>query len=180
MPLTEREKEELARKIDQQRKAMWEGQTTRKLDEQTTRKPDEQTTRKSDEQTTRKSDEQTTRKSDEQKAKEQSQDERKELAKKIKQQRRAVWKGEPESRSKRPKSGRSIDRVLYDQKEAELAEQHAIDHSDQQETEEESKEYRSKAPPLKLALIVIIGLLGAIALGIAIGYIAVVRNLINV
>ena len=196
MPLTEREKEELARKIDQQRKAMWKGQPTSERQTKTEQSPEksEETSKPKQEpeiaKQTPKSDyhaveSEIVDRPDETKPtlKEQSQDEKEELAKKIKQQRRAVWKGKPEPRSKRPKSARSVDRALYNQKKPELAEHPAIDHSEQQETqetEEESKEYQSKAPPLKLALIVIIGLIGAIALGIAIGYIAVVRDLINV
>ena len=172
MPLTEREKEELARKIDQQRKAMWKGQPTRKPESQKTREPESQRARKPEDQTTRKPDNQI--------AKEQRQDEREELVKKIKQQRRAVWKGEPEARSKKPRSARSISRVLHQQEESESAKQHATSHLDQQETEEKNREYRSKAPHLKLALIVIISLIGAIALGVAIGYFVAARGLINV
>ena len=97
--------------------------------------------------------------------------EKEELAEKIKQQRRTVWRGEPAARSKRKKRKfRSTRRVLDYQQETEPTEQSAENRSNEQETKEKSRDYQSKAPTLKLAVIVILGLIGAIAIGVTIGY----------
>ena len=193
MPLTEHEREELAKKIDQQRKAMWKGQTTGDRQTKNKRSPEKddgtlkrqqkpQEVEQASELYYHVAEDEVIDEPDEVEppSKEQRQDEREELAKKIKQQRRAIWKGEPATRSKEPKSARSISKALHRQEESESAEQQATSHSNQQETEEKNREYRSKAPHLKLALIVIISLIGAIALGVAIGYFVAARGLINV
>ena len=52
--------------------------------------------------------------------------------------------------------------------------------SSQREAEKENKDYKSRVPAIKVVLIVIACLMGAIALGIAMGYLAAVRNLINI
>ncbi len=107
--------------------------------------------------------------------------ERAELAKKINQQRRTVWRGEPAARSKRKKRKlRSARRVLDYQQEIEPTEQSTANQSNERETKEKSRNRRSKVPTLKLAIIVILSLIGAIAIGIAIGYFAASRNLINI
>lgn len=190
MPLDEREREELAKKINQQRRAMWKGQVTKERRTKEKRRKEEQPpeTQQQDEgiaQTPEplsqavEEDPQKEPGRIEQLPERVKEREKEELAEKIRQQRRAVWRGKPEARSKRKKRGPgSAKRVLNYQQEIEPAEQRDVNQPNK--PKEKSRDYKSKAPTLKLALIVILGLIGAIAIGVAIGYIAASRGLINI
>lgn len=217
MPLSEREKEELAKKIEQQREDMWKGQAT---SERGTRKKrwrkkteeilESQHERREVEQAPeypqeleeieqapeypqkREEAEQIPephhhviadepveeRREVEQPPEEQSETE--ELAEKIRQQRRTVWQGKPEvkgRKKKKPRTTRSVRRVVPHQQESESSEKSP---ADERKAKEKSRDHKSKVPTLKLALIVVIGLIGAIAIGIAIGYVVAIKDLIKI
>ena len=177
MPLDEREREELAKKINQQRRAMWKGQVTK--GRQTGKKREANKAEESSiPQPTVDPGYQTVEEEPTEELKEVEQTpveikktDREELAEKIKQQRRTVWKGEPETRARRKKQeSRSNRRVLDYQQETEPIEQLVPNPIDEPMAKEKSRDYQSKAPTLKLAVIVILGLIGAIAVGVTIGY----------
>ncbi len=177
MPLDEREREELAKKINQQRRAMWKGQVTK--GSQTEKKQGGQKTKEGiPAQPTvdpgyRTSEEEPAGelKEVEQSLKEIKEREKEELAKKIKQQRETVWNGEPETRGTQKKQrSRSNRRVLDYQQETKAIEQPESNPIDEPVAKEKSRDYKSKAPTLKLAVTVILGLVGTIAIGVAIGY----------
>lgn len=129
--------------------------------------------------------------------------EKKELAKRIKEQRRAMWKGEvaTRSRTKKRRDLRGARRVPDHQEEHQEAGQHSESHretvgedsveehqeseqvSDRQSDEPEARRKdsiaQSNIPPLRLALLVMIGLIAAILIGVAVGYLAAVRDWIN-
>ena len=125
---------------------------------------------------------------------------KKKLAEKIKEQRRAMWKGEvtTRSRTKRKRDLRGARRVSDRQKEHEevgqdlepFIDKDSVEEpregeqvSDHQSNDPEAKREDSSAqsliPTLKLALLVMIGLIAAILLGVAIGYLAAVRDWIS-
>ena len=121
--------------------------------------------------------------------------EKEELAKKIKEQRRTVWKGEAESRSptKRRWDFRKARRIsdqeqgrkkvrLYSerQQQKEKTEQSPEKPSDRPRTKKKSRDSRLKIPALKLAVLVIIGIIAAILLGVGIGYLVATRNWLSV
>jgi Flp pilus assembly protein TadB len=121
--------------------------------------------------------------------------EKEELAKKIKEQRRAVWKGETKSRNqKRARRDFTTARRISDQdqgrekvrlylerqQEKESVELSFEQPSDIQRMKRKSRDSRLKVPALKLALLVIIGLIAAILLGVGIGYLVAVRNWISI
>lgn len=177
MPLDEREREELAKKINQQRRAMWKGQVTK--GRQTRKKREAKKPKgSSDLQPTIDTSYQVAEAEPteeleevEQPLEEIKKSDREELAEKIKQQRRDVWKGEPETRARRKKQkSRSSKRVLDYQQETEPIEQPISNPIGEPIAKEKSRDYKSKAPTLKLAVIVILGLIGAIAIGVTIGY----------
>lgn len=121
--------------------------------------------------------------------------EKKELAKKIKEQRSAMWSGEAktknETKKKRDiKTARRIpDHEQGREKIRQYSERQQDDKTTEQSSEQlsrrprikkKSRDNQSKIPALKLALLVIIGLIAAILLGVGIGYLASVRNWIPV
>jgi len=125
--------------------------------------------------------------------------EKEELAKKIKEQRRTVWKGEAESRSptknptKRRWDFRKARRIsdqeqgqekvkLYSerQQQREKTEQSPEKPLDRPRTKKKSRDSRLKVPALKLALLVIIGIIAAILLGVGIGYLVATRSWLSI
>ncbi len=97
--------------------------------------------------------------------------EKEELAKKVKEQRESVWSGEPEVKSKQKKrKSRSTRRVLDYQQDTKPAESLPVKQTNEPEAKKKSRDYKPKAPTLKLAIIVMLGLVGAIAIGVTIGY----------
>jgi hypothetical protein len=113
-----------------------------------------------------------------------------ELAEKIEEQRRAMWRGESKaaSRTKRRESKKSSPTlkrgdlgtpVLARQQEHGRAEQ-TLDQQLDKPKARENRGFRLNVPTLKLALLVIIGLIAAIIIGVAVGYVAAVRDLIKI
>ncbi|MFC1718946.1 hypothetical protein ACFL6S_35170 [Candidatus Poribacteria bacterium] len=192
MPLDERERAELAKKINQQRRSMWKGQVTKDerdgkkrekveqdLKPQQTHEEVQQISEPPNQMMEEKSVEEI--KEVEQPLERVKEGEKEELAEKIKQQRRTVWRGEPAAKSKRKKRElRSTRRVLDYQQEIKPTEQSTANPPNERETKEKSRDYRSKVPTLKLAIIVILSLIGVIAIGVVIGYLAASRDLINI
>lgn len=181
MPLTEREREELARKINQQRRAMWKGQTTDELQAKKEQKPEKNapTIERQKKQIEPEQTPEPYHQVGEKEPIEKHEESKKEkLAKKIKQQRRAVWGGKPDAKSKTNKrKSRSVKKILERHQEPEPIKQNQLN---ERRAKAKSRDYQSKAPTLKLALLVIIGLIGMIAIGITIGYLAAVRDLIKI
>lgn len=121
--------------------------------------------------------------------------EKKELAKRIKEQRSAMWKGEVKTRSqtKKKRDIKTARRIPDHEQGREKVRQYSERQQDDKKTEQsleqpsgrprikkKSRDSQSKIPALKLALLVIIGLITAILLGVGIGYLAAVRDWIPV
>lgn len=121
--------------------------------------------------------------------------EKKELAKRIKEQRSAMWKGEVKSRSqtKKKRDIKTARRIPDHEQGRERIRQYSERQQDDRTTEQsseqlsrrprikkKSRDNKSKIPALKLALLVIIGLIAAILLGVGAGYLAAVRDWIPV
>jgi hypothetical protein len=105
--------------------------------------------------------------------------EKKELAKRIDEQRRAMWTGEVESRSQtreekqgRGKIGQFFQRLKRGKKTIQRPEQ----PSDRLREKRKSRDTQSKIPALTLALIVIVSLIVCILIGVGIGYLAAVHG----
>lgn len=127
--------------------------------------------------------------------------EKKELAKKIREQRRAVWKGETTSRSRKTNRGKpggsgrdpqqeqtseSYKNFVEGEEEASPTLQDTLSTelaSDAQAGEAKPKSRTRdtilKPPRIGLALLVIIGLIAALILGAAIGYLLASMDLIK-
>jgi hypothetical protein len=176
MHLDEGEKRELAKKIEEQRRSMWKGQAT---DKRRTKKRRErkktkpvlyrQQEREEIEQPLESPYQITEEREEaEQALQGQQRSEKEELAKKIEEQRRSMWKGEVTDRrrtkkkQKRKKNKPALNR-----------------QSNRPKTKRKGKDVESKIPTLKLAFLVIIGLIAAIIAGVAIGYLAAVHDLIR-
>jgi hypothetical protein len=108
--------------------------------------------------------------------------EKRELAARIKEQRRTVWSGTTKAkrRTKNRRDLRTARLVLDHQKGHREVEQISDHQSDEPEAERKSSGFQLSIPSLKLALLVIIGLIAAILIGVAIGYVAAVRDWINI
>jgi hypothetical protein len=177
MPLDEREKKELAEKIVEQRRSMWKGEAKDKRQKKKRRerkktKPvlDRQQDREGIQQTlvppyqiTKDRQEQEV----EQPIEKQQKREKEELTEKIKEQRRSVWKGEPTDKRRTKKRERKKTKPVSDRQS-------------NRSKEKKDKDARSSVPTLRLALLVVIGLIAAIMIGVAIGYLAAVRDLIKI
>lgn len=177
MPLDEREKEELAKKIMEQRRAVWKGEAT---DKRRTEKRRERKKTKPvlDRQQDREEIEQTLespyriaeeREEVEQTSEKQQEREKEELIEKIKEQRRSIWKGEmTDKRRTKKKRERKKTKPVLDRQ------------SNRPKARKKGKDAQSSVPTLRLALLVIIGLIAAIIIGMTIGYLAAVRDLIKI
>ena len=195
MPLDEREKEELAEKIMEQRRAMWKGKTVTK---RPTKKGRESRKSKSvlDRQQKREevkqaptpyqevADDDSAEKHEEIERTSESKDkrEKEELTKKIVEQRRSVWKGKTavKPQTKRSRESKRTERTLDRQKEHVKIGQTLARHSDKPRVKRRDENIQSRVPSLKLALLVIVGLIAAIAMGVAIGYLVAVRDLVKI
>jgi hypothetical protein len=127
--------------------------------------------------------------------------EKKELAKKIREQRRSIWKGETTSRSRKTNRGKpggpgrdpqqeqtaeSYKNFVEDDEEAALALQDTLSTELTSDTQTGAARSKSrirstilKPPRIGLALLVIIGLIAALILGAAIGYLLASMDLIK-
>ena len=128
-------------------------------------------------------------------------EEKKELAKKIREQRRSVWKGETKSsrrsanRGKTGDSGRdphqeqtseSYKNLMEDNEEASPALQDTLSTELTSDTRTDEAKSKSrikgtilKPPKIGLALLVIIGIIAAMILGAAIGYLLASLDLLK-
>ena len=151
MSLDENKKRELRKKIEEQRRSMWKGQMESGRRKRSGRELRE-TDRVSDQQPQEQNqsteynyvvlgDASVVKQTEAKQMRAEREKDQKELARKIKEQRRAVWMGKASS----------------DQREA-----------------------RSRLPRLGLALLIILGLIGAIAIGIGIGYLLAFYDLIGI
>jgi len=194
MPLDEREKEELAKKIMEQRRAMWKGKTVTK---RPTKKGRE--SRKSKRVLDRQQKHEEVKQAPtpyqevaddsaekhqeiEQTSESKHEREREELAKKIVEQRRSVWKGRTavKTRTKGSRESKRTEKTLDRQKEHAKVEQTLARHSDKPRARRRDENTQSRVPSLKLALLVIVGLIAAIAVGVAVGYLVAARDLIKI
>lgn len=195
MPLDEREKEELAKKIMDQRRAMWKGETATKrptkkgresrkskrvLDSQ--QKHEEVKQAPTPYQEVADDDSAGEHEGIERTSESEDEREREELIKKIVEQRRGVWKGQTavQTRTKRSQESKRTKKTLDRQKEHEKVEQTLARHSDKPRARRKDENIQSRVPSLKLALLVIVGLIAAIAMGVAIGYLVAIRDLIKI
>jgi len=175
MSIDEREKKELAKKIAEQRRSMWKGEATSKYRTKKKRKKtkpvlDRQQDREAIEQTPESPYQIAQERSEVGQALEEQQElEREELARKVKEQRRSVWKGDVTNR-RRTKKKRERKKTKPVQ---EL-------QSNRPKAKRQVKDVQSKIPSLKLALLVIIGLIAAILMGVAIGYLVAVHDLVKI
>lgn len=106
--------------------------------------------------------------------------EKKELAEKIKEQRRAVWSGKVRAK-RRTKNRRDLKtaRLVLDHQKHKAVEQVSAHQSDEPQAEREDSGVQSNIPTLKVALLVMIGLIAAILMGVTVGYLAAVCNWIS-
>jgi predicted ribonuclease toxin of YeeF-YezG toxin-antitoxin module len=176
MPLSEREKKELAKKIAEQRRSVWKGEVTDKPRNKK-RRERKKTMPVLDRQQDREEIEQTlefpyqiTEECEETKQilEEQRESEKEELAEKIKEQRRSMWKGEVTDKRRAKKQERKKTKPALDRQ------------SNTPRSRGKSKDVQSKVPTLKLAFLVIIGLIAAIIMGVAIGYLVAIHDLIKI
>jgi|GEM_PF-1886271 len=176
MPLNEREKRELAKKIEEQRRSMWKGEAT---DKRRTKKRRERKKTKllSERQQDHEEIEQTLespyqiteeREEAKQILEKQRESEKEELAEKIKEQRRSMWKGEVTDKRRTKKQKRKKTKPALDRQ------------SNTPKSRRRGEDVQSKVPTLKLAFLVIIGLIAAIIIGVAIGYLVAIHDLIKI
>lgn len=210
MPLTDSEREELAKKINQQRRSMWKGQVSdenrpnkkgKKADinvpesrqnytepEHPVKLPDPVIEEETDREIVHPPINQPVNEIKPTPIEPPAND-REKLADKVKEQRRSVWAGETKrKKSKRKKDSRKITRstnkILNYSQESVPVEKTSEKQPLEAQLEEPKNRKKGegfflKAPALKLALIVIVCLIGAISIGIAVGYIIASQNLLE-
>ena len=108
--------------------------------------------------------------------------EKDELARKIGEQRKAVWKGQTGTRRgvrKRRERERSKVAPVRRRERAEV-EQTSSQQLGEMKAERRGSGVRSRVPALKIALLTIVGIISAIIVGIAIGYLVAIHDLIDI
>ncbi len=185
MPMNEREKKELEEKIKNQRRAMWKGEAAGKDKTKNSRTLEKQPEHKAREAT-----EETAEQhgfvwkkaaASKNQAKTTPVSEEKELERKIAEQRRAMWQGQPDTgRERKRRESKMVEEALHQQQESERTEDTLEYQVDDTKPKRKQRNTGPRIPSLKLALLVIIGLIGAIIIGVAIGYLAAARNLIKI
>jgi hypothetical protein len=189
MPLDEREKKELEKKIKAQRRSMWKGEVTsenriRRSGEKREARPISRDQQEYGKETAAQRGSawkeaaaarnrvraELEIREDELVPDDQQKSEEAKLASKIVEQRKFMWEGQASSkREKKKKRGSKKTQVIINERQ-----------SDEPGVKRKERDTRSSVPSLKLALIVIISFIGAVILGISIGYLAAVRDLINI
>lgn len=193
MVLDEREKEELAKKITEQRKSVWKGEVTpkRRAKKRQERKkaeqvPDRQQEHEEVEQIPEPhsgvvDDDSVEEHEEVKQSLDQPQErERNELAKKVMEQRRATWKGAAGAGSRTRRASENAERILRRHQEIERTQQKLEQQPDEPKVKKKRRNVQSRVPSLKLALLVMIGLIAAITIGVAIGYLAATHDLLKI
>lgn len=185
MPLDKREREELAKKIMEQRRSTWKGEATVK------RPPKKKLERKKTEQTSGR--QRKYRKTVPASDRQQKHEEPKEGSKpdhwivdgKPAEERREVKQiSDRQQERKEPEQTSELHYRIIDEKPVEKREEVKQTIGRQSDNKPKAKkrdrDIQWNVPGLKLSLLVIIGLIAAIMIGVAIGYWAAVRDLINI
>ena len=108
--------------------------------------------------------------------------EKDELARKIGEQRKAVWRGQTAARrGARKRRERERNESAPERRREPAEVEHTSVHQlGEMEAERKSSGVQSRVPALKIALLAIVGLISAIIIGIAIGYLVAIHDLIKI
>ncbi|MBD3182124.1 hypothetical protein GF312_07520 [Candidatus Poribacteria bacterium] len=175
MSIDDKKKKELEERIKEQRRSVWKGESSSKKTKR--RRWSDLLSRKNSHQKQQKQKDDSREKplptpsKPEQNEKITPDNDVNELKQKIVNQRRAVWKGESLSQEQTNKS----DEKVYSNNKREIT----FKNPSNAARKVKIKKTRSKLPPLKLALIVLISLIACVSIGIVIGYIIANYNLLN-
>jgi hypothetical protein len=187
MPLDEREKKELEKKIKAQRRSMWKGEVTsknriRRSGEKREARPISRDQQEYGKETAaqrgsawkeaaaarNRAKAELEIRENELVPDDQQKSEEAKLANKIAEQRRSMWEGQASNKREKKRANRKTQAIINERQ------------SDEPGAKRKERDTRSNVPSLKLALLVIISFIGAVLIGIAIGYLAAVRDLINI